>query len=270
VSEVELFKETVWDYYAKHARELPWRNPEPDGSYDPYKILVSELMLQQTQVQRVIPKYQEFLSLFPDIDSLAIAPLSKVIKCWQGLGYNRRAKYLHVAAKQIVHDFDGELPKTILQLEQLSGVGINTASAMCAYAYNQPVSFIETNIRTVYIHHFFETSESVDDKEILKVVEETCDSENPRAWYWALMDYGTYLKSMVGNVSRKSSSYTKQSTFEGSNRQIRGAVLRILSDGKHSSEQLKVSITDDRLEQVLIDLQVEGFITKNDSSYNLT
>jgi A/G-specific adenine glycosylase len=100
---------------------------------------------------------------------------------------------------------------------------------MC-YAFNQPVSFIETNIRTVYIHHFFETSESVDDKEILKVVEETCDNENPRAWYWALMDYGTYLKSMVGNVSRKSSSYAKQSTFEGSKRQIRGAVLRILSE----------------------------------------
>ena len=269
MSEVELFKETVWDYYAKHARELPWRNPEHDGSYDPYKILVSELMLQQTQVQRVISKFQEFLKVFPDIDSLAIAPLSEVIKCWQGLGYNRRAKYLHLAAKQICHDYNGKLPNTIQQLELLPGVGKNTAAAICVYAFNQPVSFIETNIRTVYIHHFFETSESVDDKEILKVVEETCDNENPRAWYWALMDYGSYLKTHVGNVNHRSKSYAKQSRFEGSKRQVRGAVLRMLSNDMLSFKQLEIGINDDRLYQVLEDLQAEGFIAKHNSKYQL-
>lgn len=269
MSNVELFKETVWGYYAKHARDLPWRKPEPNGSYDPYKILVSELMLQQTQVQRVIPKYHEFLDKFPSIETLARAPLGEVIKCWQGLGYNRRAKYLHLSAKQIMLEFDGQLPRSIVQLESLSGIGKNTAAAICAYAFNQTVSFIETNIRTVYIHHFFLHQEDVEDKDILKYVEETCDNENPREWYWALMDYGSYLKTIVGNANRKSKTYTKQSKFDGSKRQIRGAVLRLLSSRALTQNQLYSNIADDRLDQVLKDLQKEGLITKQGMSYQL-
>lgn len=269
MSKVELFKETVWGYYAKHGRDMPWRIPEADGSYDPYKILLSELMLQQTQVQRVIPKFQEFLKVFPDIETLAIAPLSEVIKSWQGLGYNRRAKYLHMAARQIVHEFNGKLPRTVEQLESLPGIGRNTAAAICAYSYNHPVNFIETNIRTVYIHHFFSSQEVIDDKDILRLVGETCDKENPREWYWALMDYGSYLKSHVGNVNQRSKSYAKQSKFEGSKRQIRGAILRLLSIGALTHKQLRDKVTDDRLDEILTDLQDEGFIAKHKSKYQL-
>ncbi|MDQ5886196.1 MAG: A/G-specific adenine glycosylase [Patescibacteria group bacterium] len=288
------FKETVWDYYAKCARDLPWRTPEANGSYDPYKILVSEMMLQQTQVQRVIPKYREFLKKFPNIEALARAPLSDVIKCWQGLGYNRRVKYLHMASKQVMNDFEGNIPRDILELELLPGIGKNTAGAICAYAYNQPVSFIETNIRSVYIYYFFKNVEEVHDKDILLLVDKSiqlisCWEEQPeirinsvpgalrnpdgvsqyREWYWALMDYGTYLKSHIGNTSRKSKTYSKQSRFEGSVRQIRGTILKMLSSGSQSYNQLHNKVNDDRLDNVLLDLENEGFIIKQKLLYQL-
>jgi A/G-specific adenine glycosylase len=217
------FQELVWNYYHDFGRhDLAWRQPEPDGSFDPYKIMVSELMLQQTQVQRVITKYKEFLALFPDVASLAQAQLGDVLRVWMGLGYNRRAKFLHQSATMVMADFGSVFPTDTAQLVKLPGVGINTAGAIASYAYNQPVVFVETNIRTVIIHHFFNDHTGIADKDILKLVEQTLDHEHPREWYWALMDYGSYLKQTVGNVSRQSKTYAKQSTFAGSKRQIRG------------------------------------------------
>lgn len=269
MSSQEIFKEAVWSHYASSGRDLPWRVPGPDGSFDPYHILVSELMLQQTQVRRVIPKYHQFLQVFPTITSLADATLGEVIKQWQGLGYNRRAKFLHASAQKIVSDFGGIVPSVPEQLESLPGVGRNTAAAICVYAYNQSLSFIETNIRSVYIHHFFNDHALVDDKDILDLVIKTVDHENPREWYWALMDYGSFLKTHVGNASRQSKSYTKQSKFEGSKRQIRGQVLRSLSDKSASFSSLRQTIQDERLKDVLHDLQAEGFIKLRNNVYSL-
>lgn len=268
--DLQQFQEIVWDYYAKHARDLPWRSSEADGSFDPYKIMVSEIMLQQTQVSRVIPKYEQFLTRFPNVSALADAQLGEVISVWQGLGYNRRAKYLQLAAKQVVREFGGMLPASVEKLEALPGIGKNTAAAICAYAFNQSVSFIETNIRSVYIHHFFNDTEQVHDKDILKFVEQTCDQEMPREWYWALMDYGSYLKSSIGNMSRQSKAYVKQSKFEGSRRQIRGNVLRYLSEGPHTEKDLQERITDERLGLVINDLEKEFsliFPVSSDFSY---
>lgn len=260
------FQKAVWGYYRQHKRELPWRCSEADGSFDAYKVLISEMMLQQTQVKRVIPKYQSFLVQFPDIWSLAAVPLSDVLIAWSGLGYNRRAKYLHDAAKLLVPK------KTPWQIEDLlayKGIGSNTAAAVMAYAYNQPVVFIETNIRTVFIHHFAIGSYPIADKDILPIVQQTIDRGNPREWYWALMDYGAHIKMTAGNDSRHSKHYTKQPHFAGSTRQIRGQVLRLLVDTPLSRPELEQNIADERLSHILVELEAEKLITRKNSTYLL-
>lgn len=256
-------REIIWGYYAKHGRSMPWRE-EP---YDPYHILVSELMLQQTQVPRVVPKYKTFLEAFPSAKELASAPLSAVLTQWQGLGYNRRAKYLHEAAKQLA-----EIPEpwTYEQLVACKGIGPNTAAAVAVYAYNQPLVFIETNVRTVLIHHLFADADLVHDKELLKELTMLIDQEHPREFYWALMDYGTHLKQTQGNASRRSQSYKKQSTFKGSKRAVRGAVVRYLSQESGDINALMQAVDNDpRLQEVLTDLLAEGLIELKAPTYQL-
>lgn len=250
-------------------REMPWRVVAPDGIIDPYVVLVSEIMLQQTQVGRVVPKFEAFVKKFPDTASLAKAPLGDVLKMWSGLGYNRRAKFLHEAAQMIIKDYAGLFPQTVDELVKLPGVGKNTAGAIMAYAFNKPVPFIETNVRTVYIHHFFHDQKDIPDSTILEVLEKTIDTNHPREFYWSLMDYGTVLKKEHGNLSRKSTAYTKQSTFKGSKRQVRGQVLRELSARKMTLEELRTTIQDNRLLGVLEALQIEGLITKTKQHYSL-
>lgn len=277
---IEQCKRAVWEYYAVSRRDMPWRHPNAQGIFDPYHIMVSEIMLQQTQVTRVIPKYIEFLRIFPSVQALAAAELSDVLLLWSGLGYNRRAKYLWEAARYVMGHFGGVMPTTVDDLVCLPGVGRNTAAAIAAYAYNQPAVFIETNIRTVFIHHCFADAQLVSDKDILAYVEqalprhgETWSSDYEpdiyRHWYWALMDYGTYLKSSLGNLNVASKHYTKQSRFEGSRRQVRGVVLRALMDGPKSVVDMQELIIDERLGSVLHDLEREGLIRRAGKKYCL-
>ena len=220
------FIETVQAYYKVHGRHtLPWRR-----TTDPYHILVSELMLQQTQVGRVVPKYEAFIRHLPTASHLARASLGDVLRLWQGLGYNRRAKYLHECAKVITKEHDGQFPRSYDQLKKLPGVGPYTAAAIMNFAYNLPTPLIETNVRTVYLHHFFKSKKDVADTELLKLVAKTIDTKNPRQWFAALMDYGTHLKQTIGNTNTRSKHYTKQSKFKGSDREIRGAILRLLAE----------------------------------------
>jgi A/G-specific adenine glycosylase len=266
---ITTFHDQVIDYYLVHGRhDLPWRQPDAAGKFNPYKIMVSELMLQQTQVKRVIPKYQAFLAQFPSVEVLARAPLSDVLTAWSGLGYNRRAKFLHQAAQMVTQTFGGVFPLTQTELTQLPGIGRNTAGAVMAYAYNSPVVFIETNIRTVFIHHFFADDNNVSDKDIEALVRASLDSE-PRDWYWALMDYGSFLKQTVGNKSRLSAVYKKQSKFEGSRRQIRGQVIKQLTMAPANLEQLQALIDDERLAAVLDELIREKLISYNSQVYSL-
>jgi len=263
--QIHDFQSMVWDYFETHGRhDLPWRLPT-DRGFDPYAIMVSEIMLQQTQVGRVIPKFQAFMKQFPTVQALASAPLSDVLQAWSGLGYNRRAKFLWQAAQQVVTDYAGVMPKTLEDLVRLPGIGKNTAGAIMAYAYDQPVYFIETNIRTVYIHHFFADETTVADKQLEPVIVATIANldvgkRSARHWYWALMDYGTHLKQTVGNAGRKSTAYARQSTFEGSKRQIRGRVLALLQQPMSLAE-LQEYITDERLGDVLSDLTRESMIS---------
>lgn len=261
------FLEVLWRHYDRAGRDgLPWRTAEPDGTFDPYKVLVSELMLQQTQVQRVVPKYTAFLERFPTAQSLAAADLGDVLTAWQGLGYNRRAKYLWQAARVIMER--GDFPATLEGLVLLPGVGLNTAGAVLAYAYNEPVVFVETNIRTVYIHHFFSDIEAVDDRHIRALLDQTLDRERPREFYWALMDYGSWLKTQVRN-NPQSKHYAKQPVFNGSRRQVRGQVIRELSTQGCTLEQLQQIVQDERLQSVLLDLEREGMIRTERGKYRL-
>ena len=247
-------------------RDMPWRDDT-----QPYYVLVSELMLQQTQVARVIPKFQAFIDRFPDISSLATADLAEVLIMWQGLGYNRRAKFLHEAAKRIVRDYDGDFPDMRQAILDLPGVGPNTCGAIEAYAFNRPSLFIETNIRTVFIHHFFPESAEVADADILERLRQTIDREHPREFYWALMDYGTWLKQNgVRNVSQ-SRHYKKQAPLEGSVRQVRGRIITRLSVSDAEESELRRDVSaDDRYEVALEGLIRDGLVTRRGARIHLT
>jgi A/G-specific adenine glycosylase len=264
------FQAVVWEYFQDHGRhDLPWRLPGPEGSFDAYHVMVSELMLQQTQVARVIPKYEEFLTVFPTVLSLAEARLGEVLQLWSGLGYNRRAKFLHQAAQQIVQTYWGEFPEHATELVKLPGIGSNTAGAILAYAFNQSVVFVETNIRTVFIHHFFADDMAIADQVIMELVSSNLDRNHPREWYWALMDYGSHLKQTIGNLNRQSKTYTKQSTFQGSQRQLRGQIIRLLGARPYRASELHKQLNDPRLSAVLDELVAECLIQQHGADYSL-
>jgi A/G-specific adenine glycosylase len=267
--EIAVFKETVWEYYNQHSRQLPWRQIDNDGTIDPYRVMVSEMMLQQTQVQRVIQKYAQFLDTFPDIESLAGARLGEVLQVWTGLGYNRRAKYIWQSSQLINDNFRGTFPQTTEALVALPGIGYNTAAAILTYSYNRPHVFVETNIRTVFIYHFFSEGVKVHDRELLELVASSLDDENPREWYWALMDYGSWLKKTAGNYSKYSKQYVKQSPFKGSDRQLRGKILRLLSKRPYETDVLLETLQDARGRTVLETLVREELVSKQGNRVRL-
>ena len=265
-TEVADFREIVWGYFHEHAREMPWRD---DPS--PYNVMVSELMLQQTQVVRVIPKFYAFVREFPDVKTLAAAPLAQVLRAWNGLGYNRRAKFLHAAAQHIVTDA-GIIPNTLEGLMVLPGIGLNTAGAIMCYAYEFPVAFIETNIRTVFLHHFFaDEGQVADDRTLRRLVEQTLDREHPREWYWALMDYGTYLKMTIGGLLQQSAQYKKQSPLKGSLREIRGRIIKHLALASCDESRLELLVEGSERFSIALDaLHKEGFIEQANGVWSLT
>lgn len=263
----QQFVETVWEYYRRHGRRrLPWRRTK-----NPYRILVSEVMLQQTQVERVLPKYTAFLKKFPTLTSLASASLGDVLREWQGLGYNRRAKMLHLCAQIIVNEHGGRFPKTYSALIALPGIGHYTAGAVMAFAYNESSSIIETNIRTAFIQHFFHNEVDIADTQLFPLIGIVLDRENPREWYYALMDYGAFLKKTVGNQNVRSQHYAKQSIFNGSDRQVRGAILRLLAHRTYTRKKLHSTLpfSTDRIDALTERLIEEGLITHAGRKYAL-
>jgi A/G-specific adenine glycosylase len=258
----ELIRQKGADLY----RDMPWRRDTR-----PYFILVSELMLQQTQVDRVIPKFEAFIAAFPDVQALAAASLADVLKLWNGLGYNRRAKYLHDGAKMIVAEFDGEFPESEENLRKLPGVGPNTAGAIRVYAFHQPAVFIETNVRTVYFEHFFPEGDKVDDKQLREMVAATIDYENPREFYWALMDYGSWLKKQGAGRLQQSRQYKKQSALKGSVREVRGQIVKVLTGNDMNSTALKKSVVfDERFTLALDGLIRDGLVVQTGNVLHLT
>lgn len=265
------FQKEILAYYTKNKRSMPWRDIS-----NPYKIFVSEMMLQQTQVERVKIKYPEFIKKFPTLKSAAQADKMEILRVWQGLGYNRRALFIKRACEEIISKHKGIFPKDFEALQTLPGIGPSTAGAICAFAYNKPVFFIETNIRAVVLHFFFKNKDKVSDIDIMKILKKVTPSRSdrngqtvipPRDWYYALYDYGTFLKKSLGKdktkLHQKSKHYSKQSKFEGSFRQKRAQVLKFkLSNLSIADTEIlnTLSISPQELEDVFISLDKDGLI----------
>jgi A/G-specific adenine glycosylase len=276
MSDIKKFKKIISSHYKKHRRDMPWRR-----DFSPYYVVVSEIMLQQTQVSRVIPKFESWIKRFPDWKALAKAPVASVLKEWSGLGYNRRALYLKRIAEKITSLPEyADLRRSPLRtrpridlgriLKSLPGIGPNTAGAIRAYAFNQPAVFIETNIRSIFIHHFFKGSKKkVSDEKLMPLIEKTLDKKRCREWYWALMDYGSHLKSVQVNPSRKSAHHVRQSTFKGSNRELRSNILKEILREPQTESALKKKFYAASTTKNLRDLVSEGFIVKSGARYQI-
>lgn len=260
----------IWDAGEKLYRDLPWRYIN-----DPYAVMLSEIMLQQTQVSRVEKFWTRFLSQFPTLDALAAAAVSDVVQAWQGLGYNRRALALKKTAEICSEQFQGNLPRTEEELLTLPGIGPATAAGVMAFAYHQPAVYLETNVRTVFLHELFPEADEVKDKELIPYIEDACPDSRVDAWYYALLDYGAHLKLSVVNPSRRSAHYARQSAFEGSRRQKRAEILRIvLAEGSLSvgevfvrlnNEEIKAGrpeVSEEDFESIVSDLVSEGFFKR--------
>lgn len=272
-TKISEFQKEILTYYKHNKRIMPWRDIS-----NPYKIFISEMMLQQTQVERVKIKYSEFIKKFPTLKLVAQAEKNEVLKIWQGLGYNRRALFIKRTCEEIISKHSGVFPKDFQTLQTLPGIGPSTAGALCAFAYNQPVFFIETNIRAVILHFFFKDKKNVSDKEIMNILKKVmpprsdrCESlgrsVTPRDWYYALYDYGTFLKKTLGKrkveLHKKSKHYNKQSKFEGSFRQKRAQVLRYKLQNPNSSDiELisKLKLEPQEFEAVIISLDKDDLI----------
>ena len=262
------FRDRIYHFYRANRRDLPWRETR-----EPYRILVSEFMLQQTQVARVLEKYDGFITRFPDFAVLHAAPVEDLLREWQGLGYNRRALALKRTASLIMNGWSGVLPDDEEALLSFPGIGKATAAAIRAFAFGKPSLLLETNTRRVFIHCFFHDRPVVTDKEILPLLEETLDRENPRDWYYALMDYGAYLGRTKENPNRRSRQYKKQSPFEGSVRQVRGKILALLvKHGTLTREELcrETGLPQDQIDPVLAVLAKEGFIALDRDMVKIT
>lgn len=271
----EAFARTVREQGRAHYRDLPWRNID-----DAYAVLVSEVMLQQTQVPRVLGRWERFLSRFPTVDALAAAATADVLEEWQGLGYNRRALALKRACDICSAELGGMLPETAEGLQALPGIGPVTAAGVTAFARNRPATYLETNVRTVFLHELFAGQDGVTDRQIAPLVELTCPDENPRAWYYALLDYGAYLKATVPNPSRRSAHHARQSAFEGSRRQKRAELVRcVLAESGITAGALLASLNeaeraagrpevDEALfASIMDDLVAEGFFRQEGEGY---
>jgi len=256
--DITSFVATITSYYQEHKRSFPWRS-----THDPYCIMVSEIMLQQTQTFRVEPKYEAFIATLPTFKALADAPFAQVLQLWKGLGYNRRALALQQCAKKVVEEFGGALPDEPAILQTFPAIGYATSCSITAFAFNKPTIFIETNIRSVFIHFFFPDREDVTDKEIMPLVEATVDQRNPREWYYALMDYGVMLKKEHKAINKRSKHYTRQSRFEGSDRQVRGKILEcLLQYGRITNGELQdiLAVHETRLIPIIETLKKDKLI----------
>lgn len=279
---IRKFRALVRSFYRRGGRHtLPWRK-----THNSYRILVSEIMLQQTQVSRALLFYPKFLKRFPTFSALARASRRTVLRMWQGLGYNRRAVALHRIAKTVLKEHKGKLPRDSESLERLPGIGRATAGAILAFAFNRSIPFVETNIRRAFMHHFFREGRSVTEEEILKLAGAILPknprpvrsgsprggrsraagraaSNGAREWYYALMDYGAWLAKETENPNRRHAQYRRQPQFTGSSRELRGKIVRYLLAHPRTTAQGLARILKEplpRVEKILAALKREHIL----------
>lgn len=226
---VRRMQRTLFRWYKVHGRhELPWRN-----NPTPYRILVSEFMLQQTQVSRVVPKYIVFLEKYPTPRALAKASSADVLRAWSGLGYNRRAVHLHRAVAAVVSEHRGRFPRSNKQLRRLPGIGQYTAAALRVFAWNLDDVAIDTNVRRVLAHEF-RLSGRVHEKQLQELAWQSLPRGRAREWHSALMDYGSAVTTTRRRVTIIGK---KQTQFIGSVREVRGWIVRTLA--AHGAQSIK-------------------------------
>ena len=260
--EISTFQQKVFQFYQENKRNLPWRK-----TTDPYNILVSEFMLQQTQVNRVIEYFTKWMRRWPTVQKLASEEYKNLLQAWMGLGYNRRAMYLHNTAKKIVNEFNGDVLTAIKNFKQLPGVGLYTSKAIQIFAANADISTVDTNIRRIFIDQF-NLDESISDKQLFQLAQKCLPLGRSRDWHNALMDYGAiHLTSRKTGIKPK----TQQSRFQGSDRQIRGKVLRMLLQENYTKYQLqqKLKVESNRLEEILRKMKKEKTISKTKEYYHV-
>ncbi|MBS3749846.1 MAG: Fe-S cluster assembly protein HesB [Candidatus Thermoplasmatota archaeon] len=260
--DIKKFQHKVFHFYEEYKRDLPWRKTN-----DAYKILVSEFMLQQTQVSRVINYYTRWMNTWPTVHSLANETYKNVLQAWMGLGYNRRAMYLHNTANIIVDEFDGDVLSAVNHYEKLPGIGLYTAKAIQIFAANADIATVDTNIRRILINEF-DLDESISDKELFQLAKQCLPKGKSRNWHNALMDYGAlHLTSRKTGIKPK----TQQSNFQGSDRQIRGKILRLLLKEDQSAYQLQkeLKVESERLSKILNKMVDEKTVGKTNKNYHV-
>lgn len=256
---VTHFIRIILEFRQHHGRVFPWQQTR-----DPWPVLLSEVMLQQTTTARVLDKYRLFLEKWPDFQSMASSSLEDLLAAWSGLGYNRRALALRQTAVRS-EEWGWTLPCDRAALLSLPGIGPSTASAIRCFCYAIPDIYLETNVRRTVLHWFFPDEEGVKDKRIEPILLRAAERvEDIREWYYALMDYGVLLARLVPNPNRRSSSYTRQAQFKGSDRELRGRIVFMLT---HQGPQKKATLMEalgdpdeDRVQSILEALDKEGFI----------
>jgi A/G-specific adenine glycosylase len=261
-TDIKRFQKKVFSFYEKNKRDLPWRK-----TTDPYKILLSELMLQQTQVKRVILYYEKWIARWPTIDALASASRSEVLQMWMGLGYNTRAMNLHTTARKIVATFDSDVLQAMKQYKELPGIGKYTSHAIQIFSTNADLITVDTNIRRILISEF-KLPTKIADKELWLLAEKCLPLGKSRDWHNALMDYGAlHMTSQKTGIKPK----TQQTQFEGSNRQIRAQILRCLLQKSMSFSELEktVGIEKTRLGAILDKMMNEKIIENKNKTYHL-
>jgi len=257
----KAFQRIVMGFYKDSRRPFAWRETR-----DPYNILVSEVMLQQTQTSRVEDRYPIFLRKFPTVRALARASQAEVLQAWEGLGYYRRAQNLHRAAIAVLENYAGQMPQSFDELVALPGIGHYTAAAVSVFAFEKPVPMIETNIRSVYLYAFCQGRCGVSDRELMQLIHDTMDAKRCRDWFYALMDFGVVLKRARPGINAQSKHHAKQSKFEGSDRQIAAAILKLVVANKRgvavSEIQKHVNADADRVEKAVTRLERDGLIRR--------
>ena len=291
----QAFNRTLFSWHKDHYRDMPWRNTR-----DPYHILISEIMLPQTQVDRVRTKYTDFLKRFPTVRVLAKAPLGEVLRAWSGLGYNRRARYLHDCAKKIVHEYSGKFPNDLEELKRLPGIGLSTAGALLAFSFGEDEPMIDTNIRRILVRVFFGGKRSKkirgrtlginssrsdlvsfphvpSDKGLYIFAKSLIPKGKGRIWNYAMLDLGATsctarnhsdrcplmrLHGEVGDFRYKK----PQKKFHGSRRFYRGKILSLLTERKRVAPlQLgkAVALPTSALRDILRDLKRERLVVSS-------
>lgn len=257
------FQHKIFSWWTTHKRDLPWRHTR-----DPYKIMVSEVMLQQTQVLRVIAKYREFIEVFPTVFDLAKASPAQVLRVWKGMGYNRRALYLQKAAKAIVEIYHGIFPENERELVKLPGLGTYTARALLVFAYGQDVPLVDTNIRQIIIHFFF-NDQPQKESVIGDVAGQLVSKGKSWEWHQALMDYGALRLARARSGSLTKVSRKTSIPFKDSNRFYRGRIIDRLREGDIQERKLesefkkKYRKPNDFLKAILQGLEADGLISRS-------